>query len=148
MKFRKGRITLGKRGMRATGPRLRFGGKRSGFNLSKSGLSYSTRIGKFNLNSKRGCTMPVGILAFLILLVGFFGQPALAATHSAPRADVGQVEFQARHVFYASAKAKKYYYCDDDPQWKDLSPKYLLKFNSEAEAKAKTQMVLHRPCKN
>ncbi len=55
---------------------------------------------------------------------------------------------QNAHDYYASAKAKKYYYCDDDPAWKDLSAKYLLKFDTEAEAKAKTGMVLHRPCKN
>ncbi len=56
--------------------------------------------------------------------------------------------YQVAHSFYASAKAKKYFYCDDDPQWKDLSPKYLLKFSSDSEAKAKTGMVLHRPCRD
>lgn len=147
MRIRKSRIRFGKKGLGISPPSIRIGGKRSGYNISKSGVSYSTKIGKGTLNSKRGCSMPIGIFLVLLIASSLFGPSALAAP-TAPTPTTLNTPAQTQHVFYASAKAKKYYYCDDDPQWKDLSPKYLLKFNTEAEAKAKTNMVLHRPCQN
>lgn len=54
---------------------------------------------------------------------------------------------QSVHRFVASSKAKKYYYCDTDPAWHDLSPKNLLWFDTEEEARHATGMVLHAPCR-
>lgn len=53
------------------------------------------------------------------------------------------------HTFYLSSyKTAKYYYCDTDDGWKNLDPKYLKSYPSEAEAlKAYPGRTLHEPCK-
>jgi hypothetical protein len=44
-------------------------------------------------------------------------------------------------------RAKKYYYCDSDSAWRDLSPANLVWFDSEEALRAQyPTMVLHAPC--
>ena len=55
----------------------------------------------------------------------------------------------ASHIFYTSSHWKaKYYYCDTDNDWKDLSPAYLKSFNSEEELLRNYPRTLHEPCNN
>lgn len=54
-----------------------------------------------------------------------------------------------QHIFYTSSHWKaKYYYCDTDNDWKNLSPNYLKSFSSEAELLAAYSRFLHEPCKD
>lgn len=52
--------------------------------------------------------------------------------------------------FYASSHpSSKYYYCESDSDWKSLSKKYLMSFNSEKElVKQFPSHKLHEPCKH
>lgn len=54
----------------------------------------------------------------------------------------------SNHTFYTSSyRTSKYYYCDTDPGWKGLSPKYLKSFSSETELLKSYSRTLHEPCK-
>lgn len=53
------------------------------------------------------------------------------------------------HLFYTSSHWKaKYYYCDTDDGWKNLSATYLKTFSSEQELLANYSRILHEPCQN
>ncbi len=52
------------------------------------------------------------------------------------------------HTWYTSSHhTGRFYYCDTDLQWQNLSTKYLQTFTSEAELLKKYQRTLHEPCK-
>lgn len=54
-----------------------------------------------------------------------------------------------QHLFYTSSHWKaKYYYCDTDKDWQNLSPTYLKSFSSEQELLAAYSRISHEPCKN
>lgn len=69
--IRKPRLTIGKRGMRISPPSLRLGGRGSGLNISKSGVSVSSRTRHGTFNSKRGCSRTLG--ALLLPVIGVAG---------------------------------------------------------------------------
>ena len=52
------------------------------------------------------------------------------------------------HAWYASSyRTAKYYYCDTDPGWQELSARYLTTFDTEAALKEKLPgLTLHAPC--
>jgi len=52
------------------------------------------------------------------------------------------------HSYYASAYPSAHtYYCDDDPAWQKLSPRYLVHLDSEAEVHARfPSYTIHHPC--
>jgi hypothetical protein len=53
------------------------------------------------------------------------------------------------HRFVVSKRAKKYYYCDTDPAWRDLSAANLEWYDSEEALRAQyPNLVLHAPCKD
>lgn len=53
------------------------------------------------------------------------------------------------HIFYTSSyRTAKYYYCDTDNGWKNLSPDYLKSYPSEEELlRNYPSRILHEPCK-
>ncbi len=55
-----------------------------------------------------------------------------------------------KHIYYVSSyRSAKYYYCDTDSAWKNLSPKYLRQFNSAEELLREFPgRILHEACKN
>jgi hypothetical protein len=67
---RKPRVTLNSRGLHISPPSARVGSKKRGFNISKSGVSYSIETPFGVLNTRRGCsrTLPLLILPVLLLL--------------------------------------------------------------------------------
>lgn len=71
MKLRKPRIGLGKKGIRIQNIGARVGGKKAGINLSRRGVSVGGNVGGASYNSKRGCSLPIGILLVLLALSGF-----------------------------------------------------------------------------
>lgn len=68
-KFRKPRLTIGKKGPKISGAGASIGGKNFKVNLSKSGVNTTSKIGKASYNSKRGCSMPLGILLLVIGMI-------------------------------------------------------------------------------
>lgn len=54
----------------------------------------------------------------------------------------------SNHIFYTSSHWKsKYYYCDTDPEWQNLSEKYKKQFNSIDLLLAEfPSRILHEPC--
>jgi hypothetical protein len=66
----KPRVRITSKGVRIIPPRAHIGGK-VGVNVSKSGISASVRTKHGTVNTKRGCTYPLGcIFPFAWLLVG------------------------------------------------------------------------------
>jgi len=56
---------------------------------------------------------------------------------------------RVNRVFYTSSHWKaKYYYCDTDNDWENLSEKYLQTFSSERELLQNYDRILHEDCKN
>ena len=77
--------------------------------------------------------------------------PATATTNDVepPASPELQRGEQAGHIFYTSSHWKsKYYYCDSDGGWKNLSENYLKSFDSEVELLKTYDRVLHEPCAN
>lgn len=67
---RKPRLTVGKRGISISPPSLRIGGK-TGINVSRSGVSVSSRTKHGTFNSRRGCSRTLGM--FLLPVIGVAG---------------------------------------------------------------------------
>ncbi len=67
--IRKPRLTISGRGVRISPPSLRIGGK-TGINVSRSGVSVSSRTKHGTFNSRRGCSWILGALLPLIGVVG------------------------------------------------------------------------------
>lgn len=77
------------------------------------------------------------------------GTPAVSSPQEppAPTAVFTPSPFSSGHIFYtSSASNAKYYYCDTDNSWKNLSPLTLRIFNSEQELLASYNRVLHTVC--
>jgi len=81
------------------------------------------------------------------------GLPVVAQATAAPVAAPAAVsDPNAGHTFYASTYHRGAYqadriYCDDDPGWQTLSPRYLVSFPSLAAAEAALPgYSLHQPC--
>lgn len=68
-RVRKPRLTIGKKGVKVSSGGVSIGGKNTRVNISKSGVSTTTKIGKASYNSKRGCSMPLGILILLFCMM-------------------------------------------------------------------------------
>jgi hypothetical protein len=66
---RKPRVTLNSRGLHVSPPSARVGSKQRGFNISKSGASYSIRTPFGVLNTRRGCSRTLPLLALPVLLL-------------------------------------------------------------------------------
>lgn len=62
----------------------------------------------------------------------------------------GKCATASRGNFHVSSHpSSKYYYCESDSDWKSLSKKYLVSFNSEKELIKKfPKHKLHKPCKS
>lgn len=60
MRFRKPRIGIGKKGIKIKNIGVRLGGKRSGINLSRKGVSASAGIGGTSYNTRRGLSFGLG----------------------------------------------------------------------------------------
>lgn len=74
--------------------------------------------------------------------------PSATATTMVTQNPTPLTQKSTDHIFYTSSHWKaKYYYCDTDNGWKDLSPTYLKSFNSEEELLKNYSRILHEPCK-
>jgi hypothetical protein len=65
--IRKPRLRLTLKGLRVSPPSVRIGG-RTGVNISKRGVSASVHGRRGSFNSKRGCSVPLGILPILLVV--------------------------------------------------------------------------------
>ncbi|MHB8621505.1 MAG: hypothetical protein ACYDAG_18415 [Chloroflexota bacterium] len=79
--------------------------------------------------------------------VGAASLPARAAPSSAAAAPATVAPISG-HTFYASGyRTARTIYCDDDPAWRKLSPRYLDHYPTLQEAEAAHPgYTLHRPC--
>jgi len=79
---------------------------------------------------------------------GLWADDACLKSSSAPSPSSTSATSSA-HVFYVSSSTNvKYYYCDTDEAWKNLSPKYLKSFSNVADLlSAFPGVVLHEACK-
>jgi hypothetical protein len=64
-RFRKPRLSIGKKGVKVSSAGASIGGKNFRVNLSKKGISTTSKVGKASYNSRRGCSMPLGILLLI-----------------------------------------------------------------------------------
>ena len=75
--------------------------------------------------------------------------PTLSPSTSSPQVSPKVTQTPVTvHIFYTSSHWKaKYYYCDTDDGWKDLSANYLKSFNSVGELLAQyPTRISHAPC--
>lgn len=68
---RKPQLRVNKNGVHLGAPSARIGNRRAGFNISRSGLSFSVRTPFGMLNTRRGCTKTLPLLLGALLLPVF-----------------------------------------------------------------------------
>jgi|GEM_PF-4748005 len=70
LRVRKPRVYLGQDGIQVSPPSVRVGGK-TGINIGRRGVSFSTGGKWWSFNSRRGCLLKLpGALLLILLLVG------------------------------------------------------------------------------
>jgi len=70
MKIRKPRITIGKKGVGLSNIGASVGGKNARVNIGRKGLSGTVRAGGASFNTRKGCSLPIGLfLAALAAVV-------------------------------------------------------------------------------
>jgi hypothetical protein len=117
-----------------------------------SGTALVVGVGFFDFLHGQAGVAPNGIELHPVLGFMLLGQPAPspvpAAASAAPPPALAPSATSGTHSWYtSSASNATTYYCDDDPEWRTLSPRNLQSFPTAAALNAVyPNKHLHRPC--
>lgn len=71
MKVRKPRVTIGKKGVGLGNVGVSVGGKNARVNLGRKGASGTVRGKGWSFNTRKGCSLPLGLLVITIVVAGY-----------------------------------------------------------------------------